>query len=335
MRSRPGLLLILALEACGRLEYQSASGSDGNAEDGGPDAQAGALDAASLDGGHVVAPLTVTNLRAEWETPTTIRWRWDRSGDAADFGSFELVIGPTEADVEGRTALARVFDASENPELGVFTLPGTGDMDPVVSTITDGLTPDTAYYAQLVALRPGGLRSSTPIAAGRTLAAASSALDLFDEAGSLGFSIPATFELSDDRPLEGSGCYRYVSDCAGMPDPCWQHLRRHGLNVDASSVAAAAFNRAFLEIAVASDAREHTYYGAFRLQVGMDGSTALFQIEGLTIRADGEYRVYEIPLTALGGMAHADLQRGVYEVGVGGAWSGGAIVRVDRARVRW
>ncbi len=311
------ILLATALGhgACGRIRYDRD-------------------DASAADAGAVVAPIEVSDLRAEWTTPHGIRWRWWRTGDAADFVAYELVLGATERDVTSRSASARVVGARENPELGVFTLPNTGGMDPVVATLVDGLAPSTHYFAQLVVTHADGTRTATRVAEADTSALPTTALELFDDDARIGYSIPASFVLSTERPLATRACYRFVSDCMGRTSPCWEHLRRQGLNL-APAMPREAFASAYLEISVASDAPEHTYYGAFRLQVGTAEAADTLQIEGVTIRADEAYRTYEIPLSALPRMTWEALQLGVREVGVGGVWSSGAVVRVDEARLRW
>lgn len=319
MRLHAANLLLLATalahSACGRIRYERDDASD-------------------TDAGAGVAPVEVSDLRAEWSTPHGIRWRWLRTGDAADFVAYELVLGASALDVASRSAGARVVDADENPELGVFTLPNTGGMDPVISTLVDGLTPSTHYFAQLVVTHRDGTTSTTAIAEADTSAPPTTTLELFDDDARIGYSIPASFALSAERPLATRACYRFVSDCTGRTSPCWEHLRRQGLNLT-PAISREAFAMAYLQVSVASDAADHTYYGAFRLQVGSAERSQTLQIEGVTIRADDAYRTYEIPLVALPGMTWEALQEGVREVGVGGAWSSGAVVRVDEARLVW
>ena len=346
-------LALILVAGCGRLGFQTyptdagptadlgaadLGAADLGTSDLGRDDDAGRVDAGALDGA-VAIPITVSNLRAEWETPHTIRWRWDRAGDEVTFASQVLVIGPTGADVVARTPLARVIDASENPELGFYALPFTSGFDPVISTIAYELSPATTYFAQLVVTLRSGLKVATPVADARTAPDASRTIALYDDAAEVGGAIPAGFDFSSDRPFEGASCYRFVAACAPAPERCWDTLRRYGLSVDTSSMPAESFADAYLEIAIASESSDHVYYGAFRLQVGMDAAATLFQIESITIRANGAYRVYEIPLQALldgaEGMTWADLQRGVLEVGAGGGWLDGAIVRADIARIRW
>lgn len=322
------LCLLVALApgtaACGRLRYARVDGgaTEVGESDGGSDA------------GVAVVPVSISDLRVAWATPHGIRWRWTRTGDAADFVQYELVMGPTALDVTTRSARARVVSQEENPELGVYTLPQTGGMDPVVTTLVDGLTPSTHYFAQLVVTHADRSTTATLVAEADTAAMTTTSLELFDDAAAIGYSIPETFVLSTDRPMVSRTCYRFVSACAERPSPCWEHLRRQGLNVTVP-MPSAAFDAAYLEISVASSASVPAYYSAFRLQVGDAANSNTYQIEGITIRSDDAYRTYEIPLSALPGMTWDESQRGLREVGVGGNWSEGAIVRVDEARLRW
>ena len=317
------LVLGLATAACGRVRYGRVDGGvDAVEVDGGSDAGAG------------VVPVSISGLRVAWSTPHGIRWRWTRTGDAVDFAQYELVMGPTALDVTTRSGRARVISQEENPELGVYTLPQTGGMDPVVTTLIDGLTPSTHYFAQLVVTHADRSTTATLVAEADTAPMTTTALALFDDAAAIGYSIPTTFVLSMDRPMASRTCYRFVSACAERPSPCWEHLRRQGFNL-AAPMPSEAFTGAYLEVSIASNASVPTYYGTFRLQVGDAVASDTYQVEGITIRNVDAYRTYEIPLSALPGMTWAETQRGLREVGVGGNWSEGAIVRVDEARIRW
>ena len=71
----------------------------------------------------------IAALRAEWATSNVIAWRWERTGDAADFVRYELATGPTPTAALLGMGGSQLFGPAQNPELGHFTLPRTGADD--------------------------------------------------------------------------------------------------------------------------------------------------------------------------------------------------------------
>ena len=337
------IALFIAL-GCGRVAFErvvDGGASDGGAPDSGLDARIEPGLDAGLDAGPDAGPgsIVVDLLQAEWTTAHTIRWRWEMSGSEADFERMELVVATSAADVTSRTGSARVIDASENPELGVFTLPFTGGADPSVVTISFEHTASTRYFAQLVAYDAGGRASPTPIAEGTTTAEPTREVVIFSEAATAGYSIPTELTRTSANPFQGSFAYDYVRVCDPPAAACYENLRRQGIAVDASAVDAARFDEAYLEWAVRVDSDNlHSYYSAVRVMLGAAGASQLFQFEHITIRAGRTYRVYEFPLRRLGStpMTAADLAgRPLFEFGFGGSWPSGAVVSFDEVRIRY
>ncbi len=67
--------------------------------------------------------LFVSDLKSTWQTPQIIRWDWTVTGSKAEFGSYSLITGTTQAEVEsggGTTVLPE-----NRPELGDFDARGS------------------------------------------------------------------------------------------------------------------------------------------------------------------------------------------------------------------
>lgn len=339
-----GVIVCLATMGCGRFNFddqpllQSDADVDSSvtADAGSPREDAGEVDsqvAPPTDAGR--GAIAVDNLRVEWTTPNTIRWRWDRTGQESEFDAFELWVATSTSEL-ATTEAARVIAADENPELDVWTLPFTGGPDPVVFTISDRHDPGTQYFGKLVAIDVAGLRTETNIVTATTQAPATDAVVVWTDSPTSGYSIPSEFTFEDGNGFESPACYAYSRVCSMMNDRCYENLRRQGLAIDISE---ADFDTAFFEYAVRiEDPDTHSYYSALRIMLGESGSSTLHGFESYTIRADGSYRIYQIPIRILGiddPLTAADLSRPIYEWGIGGGWPSGATVRVDEVRLRW
>ena len=285
------------------------------------------------------AAVEVANLRASWGTPNAIRWDWDAEGEPDALLAYELWVGPTEADVLERSAAARQWTEAENPELGRFLLPRTGGEDPVVFTVTDEHEPDTILHAQLVAIDTAGNQTVSNVAAGRTTQAPVGEIVIMADVDTAGIPIPDDFVLVQERPFAGTSAYRYQEACGG-PAECWENLRRQEFAIDLSSVSGGTYaTTAYYEVALAVENATTPWW--CDLWLWYDGSSPdlIAHYDGWTARADGNYRVLQVPLRVfeIGGepVPFEELAKGLYGFSVGCSWTDGAIVRVDELRIRW
>lgn len=289
------------------------------------------------DGGSGAA-VSVTNLRASWGTPNTIRWDWDATGEADDLLEFELVVGPSEQAVLDADSTTTTWNEAVNPELGRFLLPNATDQEPVTFTATDGLLPDTIYHAQLIATDTAGRRTVSNVAAGRTIETPINEIVIMSDVETAGFSIPDTFVLSSARPYAGDASYRYESSCPDQGQ-CWENLRRHEIGVDVSAISIGAFaTSAYFEVALAIEGGATPWWCDLWLAYDPDPEL-LTHYNGWTARADGQYRVLQVPLREfmLNGapIPFEELSKGLFEFSVGCPWSDDSVVYVDELRFRW
>jgi hypothetical protein len=285
------------------------------------------------------AAVQVANLRATWGTPNAIRWDWDAEGDADGLLAFELVVGRSEEDVIERSASTRTWTEVENPELGRFLLPRTGGEDPVVFTVTDELEPDTIHYAQLHAIDTAGNRAVSNVAAGRTTQSPVGEIVIMSDVDTAGISIPNTFVLGTERPYAGSSAYRYEAPCAAQEE-CWENLRRQEFLIDLSAVSGGSYaTTAYFEVALAIENGSTPWWCNLWLWYDASSADFLAHYSGWTARADGEYRLLQVPLREfrIGGepAPYEELAHGLFGFNVGCPWSGGSLVRVDELRIRW
>ena len=277
--------------------------------------------------------------RWPWTTPNSIRWRWDSAGNPDQLVGFELVTGTTEEDVRNRTGGAVVWSAAQNPELGRYLLPATGGDEPVVATTTDEHALSTEYYGQLTAIDTANRRSATNVASGRTSDTPTSTVVIFHDTDTPGYSIPDDVVLSTRLPYAGTHHYDYLESCGAGENACFETLRRQGLSTNLSSISQGAFSTtAFIEFAIATEGPTPSYWSQVRIMTGTDGNTELWMNQGWTIRADGTYRLVQIPLRVFGvdaPMPYEELARGLFEVGVGGNWQDGSRTMLDEIRVHW
>lgn len=288
--------------------------------------------------------ISVHNLHVVWTTSNTIRWHWARQGEESLFQAYELVVGKSALDVRARNNGAVIWTGAQNPELGHFTLPQTNGNDPVVMVMTDQHQAYTLYFAQLTAIDTDGKKWESNVAEARTTAVPGNEIVLFSEDPTSGYSIPGTVEHKTDpsRAYDGQHYYEYTSSCNTGVTQCWENIRRQGIAKFLTPITENDFdNTAFFEIAVACEGA-HSYYSHARLMfvdAGQAGSNSTtWSNAGWSIRCDNSYRLIQIPLRELGGtttIPFAEISRELTEFGIGGAWSHGARIRIDEARVRW
>lgn len=252
---------------------------------------------------------------------------------------YELVTGETEQDVLSRTGTAVVWTADQNPELGRFFLPAVGGEDPVVVTLTDGHLPSKQYWAQLTAIDTANRRGLSNVVAARTADPPSHSAVVFSE-DDVGYSMPADYlVLSDRYPYEGTYHYDFVQTCTGGDSACWDNIGRAGLSIDPFDISIGTLSTtAFLEFALAADGPAISYWSHVRLRFGSPESK-YFYYPAWTLRSDGSYHMYQIPLRAFlndsGNLPHSELEYGLRQFDMGGLFTDGAHTSIDEVRVRW
>jgi hypothetical protein len=282
--------------------------------------------------------IKVSNLRADWSTPAMVRWTWEASGPRARFKAYMLITGESAADVLSRTGSAVVWTGAQNPELEVYTLPPAGT-DPAVSTLTDGHKAATTYLAQLIATDVDGGTTSTLLATTTTAPMPADQLVIFSEVDTPGYSIPDafTFTTGVDAYL-GTHYYEYLSSCPPGEASCWENLRRSEVQLSTAALPAASFDDVFLEFAVACTGATNWWTDVW---LRFNNSSGVFwHFKGWTLRCDGEYRLYQIPLpvfdSGTASLQHPEAAGLLYEfMIVGGDWTANSRVRVDEVRLRW
>ncbi|MEM6993146.1 MAG: hypothetical protein AAF721_21715 [Myxococcota bacterium] len=285
------------------------------------------------------AAVTVGNLRAAWATPNTIRWEWDAQGDADELLAYTLTVGESEQDVLDQSGSSREWTEADNPELSRYLLPRTGGEDQVTFTATDELTPDTIYFAQLRATDTAGNVVTTTVAAGRTAEPAVDEIVIMSDQETAGYSLPDNFLLTEERPYAGTHAYRYDSICPDGDSTCWENLRRQELGLDLSAISQGTFaTTAYFEVAVAIEGGTTPWWCSLWLAYD-PGSERLANYGGWTARADGEYRLLQVPMREFeiqgAPTPYDELALGLFGFNVGCPWSAGSVVRVDEVRLRW
>lgn len=284
--------------------------------------------------------IQVDALGVAWVTPQQMRWTWTSTGDPEQLRAYELVVATRAEDLSSRSGSAVVWTVAENPELGRYYLPRTDGQSPVRATTTDGLQPSTLYFGQLSAIDVRGKISLSNVASQRTADPPLSSVEIFEDEDTAGYSIPSNMVRSTDRPYRGSHDYRLVSSCDNGVAACFMYLRRQGLNLSLAAIPEGSFTTgAYLEVAVAYEGAVPSYFSAVRLWFGESDPMRLYYFNAWTARADGRWRLIQVPLRALrdsqdeGTLQYSELSRGLFELAVGGLWSDGATVRIDAIRI--
>ncbi len=289
------------------------------------------------------ALISIGDFRGAWSTPNQIRWTWEPQGNAADFSEYELIVGTSEAGVLAREGV-RQFTSAENPELGRFLLPRTGGEEPLRATTSDQLDPDTLYYAQLVVTDTRLNTSTSSVAALRTGLAPQSSVELYDDSTPSGYFQPACIQESQSFPYGNSTEHlEYVVQCEGVEamcssggaSQCWLQMKLADQGFDLSGLSAGNLQSAYLEFAVAIESAVDIYWGAVDVSVG----GRAFGLEPYSFRADGAYRLYQVPLTAFTDQGNpldtATLATPIDQFFIGGSLPEGAKVYLDSIYARW
>ncbi len=289
------------------------------------------------------AKIRVYDFQGLWSTSNNIHWFWEREGLEEDFDKFVLHISTATGDWK------RVIEPKDAMELGTWTLPNT-QQDPVRSTIVRDLQPNTSYNAFVVAFDKQGRQSMSGTATIATLPEATGRIVIFEEQDTRGYSIPATFELSNANAYSGTWHYRYISTCNGATS-CYEVLRRQGTRLSLGALPKEAFDTAFFEFALSSSpATPSTSYWN-NLRVKFKNTTPFYDFTGWSFAENSKYQVIQIPLrwmfTRLRNFAPKNAQEDstaltdevllneLNEIGVGGRWADGAIIDWDDISLRW
>lgn len=300
---------------------------------------------ASSEDTAAATPFDVTEFAADWSTPTSIHWAWTIAGEEADFHAYEVWVATSEAALSDQNAVA-VFDGSVNPELSRWILNNTNGTDAVLGTITDGLEPGVDYFARLFVLDTSGGRTHSPnVAVRATNTPPVSEAVIFADDPPGGQMYPECMQRVDTNAAAGS-THSYAhqmmcepgvgSGCQGGGAPeCWENLRLQNLTGPPLSIGGGEFADAFIEVYVAIDSTAVGDAHGWWSEVGIQGSDDVWHsVKALTIRADGAYRRYEIPLTQLG--LTSDTFDGVVAgFRVGSTFPDATTVRFDEVRIRW
>lgn len=291
----------------------------------------------------VVVP---TALSAKWTTPNSVRWKWEVVGPEAEFLAYELVVAENAEDVLSRAGTARVITKQQAPELGVFRLPNTGGPDPVVETSSYGLVADKEYFAQLTVHDMHGGVAMSPLASGRTMFEPSQELVFFADRVVTGdTAIPVEMTLDSTSPYAGTDCLLFDGTECDDPPACYEALRVQGPTRDMSFVDGPIFARMIAEIAVAHDGSVPSYWSEMRILIDNKPTTPslIYATSPITLPADARYTLVQVPLNVMYPWGNEDqppldlttLHQGLFELGFGGQWGEGAMVRVDQLRLRW
>jgi hypothetical protein len=317
----------------------ASGGAAGGGLAGGGLAGGGVAGGAGSGGVPCAAAITVDDFRVDWETPNTVRWRWDPHGAPELFSAYELVTAENQADLGSGTGSATIWTVSANPELGEFIVPDSGSLSDVIDrTITDGHTPKTTYYAKLSAIDKSGCRFESAQIQAVTTDPPQFEIEIFSDAA-VPQTVPSSYSLSTSGALSGSACLAYVQP-ACTPPYCYENLKAQGMQLaSGGKLNENQFvTKAFLELSVAIEEPVHSYWSQIWLM--LSGNQDIWKLEPIVARADGQYRTYQIPLRALDqsgtllSFAKFD-SSGIAGFNFGGSFVGGKRVRVDEASIKW
>jgi hypothetical protein len=282
-------------------------------------------------------PFSVGEFRAEWTTPSTIRWAWDSSGEPLAFDGFRLAMAATRAEVEAGAPSCRVISGSENAELADWFLPRSDGPARTTGSTSTGHLPGTSWFARLE-WSSGGDALVSNVASATTLAMPTGQQVIFHDTPPAPYTIPDTFALGSADPYAGTSHYEYESACLGT-DSCWENLRFSEMAFDLSSVPEAALTTtAYLEFALAYRGDSASYWSEVFVQLDACASCR-YGFVGWSIAADDQYAVYQVPISALRsagrGIPLSDWRSGLSELRIGGNWSQGGLVRIDEISLYW
>ena len=321
------------------------------AADGGTPDDAGTPDAGTPDAGPPPARIRVIDLHSDWQTPNSLHWRWTIEGDDADFEELRLVIAESEEDVVAQSGTARIVDHTERASLGVYyRLRVTGERDVVDGVITDEHTPDTRYFAQMIAIDNRGNESRSNVAPARTLREPIDGLLLFSDDRPPGYPLPPSTDPSPLRYVSDSpyqGTHHLAYEHAACPDGssviCFENLRWQDIGAGPLAMSGGTFTLAYLEMAVSVESTEPSFWSEIGITLdpaeGESGASA-WVYKPFVPRYDGEYHLVQIPLHVLKRNGSTLTHERATATTVDGFRFGaifpiGARARVDEVWIRW
>jgi hypothetical protein len=205
-------------------------------------------------------------------------------------------------------------------------------------------------FAQLVAIDTAGAESVSNVASARTQEPATHEIVVLSEDVLRGYSIPKRFDPAYASPHAGRLHYRYDVDCGDEPE-CWYVLRRQGLGVEIDPEQLTRGNyetTAYLEIAVKVEDSTPPWWSEIWIWYTDDDHdesdadmSRIAVYRGFTLRTDGRYHVWEIPLRAFTRWEGQTIpwdevaKYPLYQFAVSGSWTHGATIDVDEVRIRW
>lgn len=353
MRHAVSCLIAPALSACLVDPQSSAAGKPCPCPDTGYACVEGvcveSVDGGTGGAGQTACLVPAADFRPTWSTPETIRWDWTNLGAQEDFFQYEVVLGETEQDVRAEAGSAEIVGRTKNPELGFYIAPREGGAVPVVSTITDELEPNRAYFAKLVVTDVKGCRFSTDVVQTTTKLAPVGQVVLFDEqleAETWG----APLALVPGCGFDGGACLQCrARTCLDADaDPATWDALRLVQSIDLGAVPESAFvgGQAFLEIRIALAAPTPNFYTEVIFgdhDHDGPGTIRWWGTRRLPVRAQtspAAYQKIQLPLSGLteeGGppLSFADVQAGFDELQIAGDFLDATEVRLDTIAVRW
>ena len=305
------------------------------------------------DGAPRIPRIVVSNLKRTWSTANAIRWDWTAEGDPAAFSRYEIVTGPSAAEVESRAVTSRVFGPNDYPELGFVAgrdKVQAGQKIPLW-TVTDEQKDDAKVFAQVVAIDVDGGESRSAVVEARTTNAPSRH-PIFDNNELDGGTTPPSFKGTTDRCYAGR-CYAVTNLVCNPPAAtCAQEIGRTAFNEVLDDFPEVAFPNAFLEVVVAASKRVPNYYSYLTISFGAgcgDTNGCKWRYTGWSFRetvgTSPAYRILQVPLGQLRRVAApaealdiAEIRtrnNTVYGFWLGGTWPTGVDVWVDSMRIRW
>ncbi len=244
-------------------------------------------------------------------TPESVRWQWVATGNAEDFGRYELFLGPTAASVAPGSRGALVFDAAANPELAFLVAPNSSGGPVVNATTTDGLEPLNpldpeagSYFARLEVRDKRGCPFTSEVVARDTQRARVCPRVVFDETD-IG-AMPATARVAAGCGLNGSSCLLCTAaDGCLAPGGSFVSLP-HVDTLDSVTSSDFESGRAMLELSVMVTSELPIFYAEVGIATedasGVCGSASRWKVSDVFLRNDRTqptWQKLQIPLSAL------------------------------------
>jgi hypothetical protein len=280
------------------------------------------------------------DFRIAWTTPNSIAWQWNALGDGKDFGGYRLHYGRGESPDTGSEQVQ--LSSEENPELGLWEAPYTGDTFLIQLTMAQELQPETLYWARLEVQDATGCSYQSPIVTATTDQAPpldQTGLVVFDDALPpnvwTGPVVPAELVKTDPaNAYAGTSYLEWVSDGTSG-----ENIQILEYDFPYSLVGENLERSAFLEFAVSLEQTSNSYYSRVFIDGSAPSAWREARFEGFTVKADGKYRLFQIPVRALqmadGGPFYTSTDHFQKFAFGCSPFLSGAVIRLDQIRMRW